>query len=180
LAATGRAEVQFALLAIDGTILAEAKTTLAITAGTLGAASPPAAAAKLPGRASLGQEPVLQQPPIPVARAAPPPPAARVEPSVGPAMKPEERERALKLLNRGEAEFSSGEVAGARLLYQRAADAGLPEAAMAMGMTYDPSELSRRGVKGLIGDIAAARKWYGKAQELGAPGAAERISRLPP
>lgn len=178
LSAAGRAELQLALLAIDGSILAEAKTTLAITAGNLGAASP---TSKLPGRASLGPEPVLQQQPAPVLRATPPP-AARVETPVvvptSPAMKPEDRERAVKLLNRGEAEFTSGEVAGARLLYQRAADAGLPEAAMAMGMTFDPTELARRGVKGMQGDVAAARKWYTRAHELGAPGAAERISRL--
>ncbi|MEQ1616443.1 MAG: hypothetical protein ABL904_27130 [Hyphomicrobiaceae bacterium] len=176
LAAAGRAELQLALLAIDGSVLAEAKTTLAITAGRLGTATAPAAS-KLPGRASLGPEPVLQQPPAPVARSAPPP-VARVEPPAAPAMKPEVRERALKLLNRGESEMEGGDVAGARLLYQRAAEAGLPEAAMALGMTYDPTELARRGVKGMQGDIEAARKWYTRAQELGAPGAADRIGRL--
>lgn len=179
LAAAGRAELQFALLAIDGSILAEAKATLAITAANLGTVP---SASKLPGRASLSPEPVLQQPPAPAVRAAPPPAVTRVEPppapAAVPAMKPEDRERALKLLNRGEDEFTGGDVAGARLLYQRAADAGLPEAAMAMGMTYDPAELARRGVKGLQGDVATARKWYTRAQDLGAPGAAERISRL--
>lgn len=184
LAATGRAELQLALLAIDGAVMAEARTTLAITGGSVGnlaAPQPPLPAARLPGRASLGNEPVLQQPPTPAAKAIPPA-IARVEPPAPPpmpAMKPEERERALKLLTRGDAELNGGDVAGARLLYQRAADAGLPEAAMAMGMTYDPGELARRGVKGLQGDPETARKWYAKAQDLGAPGAAERLGRLP-
>ena len=191
LATTGRAELQLALLAIDGSILAEARTTLAITAGSIGsiAAPQPAAppASRLPGRASLGNETVQPQPqqqPSPAVSAIPPmitrnatpaPPAA----PAAPAMKPEDRERALRLHARGDAEFDSGDIAAARQLYQRAAQAGLPEAAMAMGMTFDPAELSRRGVRGLKGDPETARKWYSRAQDLGAPGAAERISRLP-
>lgn len=191
LATTGRAELQLALLAIDGSILAEARTTLAITAGTIGniATQQPAAppASRLPGRASLGNEtaqPQPQQQPSPAVSAIPPmitrntAPAAPVAPAP-PAMRPEERERALKLHARGDVEFDGGDIAAARMLYQRAAEAGLPEAAMAMGMTFDPAELGRRGVRGLKGDPEVARKWYSRAQDLGAPGAAERISRLP-
>ena len=85
----------------------------------------------------------------------------------------------MKLLARGESEFTGGDISTARLLYQRAADAGLPEAALAMGLTYDPAELARRGVKGMQGDVEAARKWYQRAGEMGAAGAAERLARLP-
>lgn len=182
LAATGRAELQLALLAVDGTILAEARSTLAIAAGSIGTIATPQPPAppvsQLPGRASIAPEPVLQQPPTPVVRAMPMQ-TARPDPSAAPAMKPDERERAIKLMTRGNSEFSSGDIAAARLLYQRAADSGLAEAAIALGMTYDPAELAKRGVKGLQGEPDMARKWYARAQELGAPEAAERIGRLP-
>ena len=179
LATTGRADLQLALLSIEGNVLAEAHTTLAVTAGTIGTIATPQAPAtptsRLPSSAALGNEaataPSLVKPPTPAIQ-------RPVAPSA-PAMNPEERERAIKMLRRGDAEFAGGDVATARLLYQRAADAGLPEAALALGTTYDPNELARRGVKGLQGDPDAARKWYSKAQEMGAIGAADRIGRLP-
>jgi hypothetical protein len=154
LATTGRADLQIALVSIEGAVLAEARTTLAITAANIGSIAAPQATApatnRLPSSASLTPDnapPQLKQPPTAIQRVEPPPAAATAAIAV-PAMRPEDRERAIKLLNRGDAELSGGDVAGARLLFQRAADAGLPEAAMAMGMTFDPLELSRRGVEG--------------------------------
>jgi hypothetical protein len=185
LATTGRADLQIALVSIEGAVLAEARTTLAITAANIGSiATPqptPPATSRLPGSASLTPDnapPQLKQPPTAIQRLEPAP-VPGVAAIAAPALRPEDRERAIKLLNRGDAELSGGDVAGARLLFQRAADAGLPEAAMAMGMTFDPLELARRGVKGLKGDPETARKWYARAQDMGAAGAAERIGRLP-
>lgn len=173
LSTSGRTDLQLTLLAIDGAVLAESKVTLAVTAGTLStpgtAQAPPAARA--PSSASLGPPGLdLSQPPRPALQ--------RVEPPTAPAMKPEERERAAKMMARGDAEIAGGDIMAARMLYQRAADAGMPEAAMAMGGTYDPSELARRGVKGLKGDPDTARKWYERARSLGAPGAEERLRRV--
>jgi hypothetical protein len=167
LAGSGRAELQLNLMAIDGTVLAEAKSMIAVTAGTIGSSENSASAkpaARLPGSASLGatREPQPQ----------------RIEPQTSPTMKPEEQERALKMLNRGDAEMAGGDIAAARLLYQRAADAGLAEAAMALGRSYDPAELAARGVKGLQGDAQVARKWYERARSLGAVGAEERLRRI--
>ncbi|HLH12040.1 MAG TPA: hypothetical protein VKV77_09200 [Methylovirgula sp.] len=59
-----------------------------------------------------------------------------------------------------------GYFAGARLFFQRAADAGSAEAARAMGETYDPVEFEKLGVRGLVPDEAMAQKWYERAQEL--------------
>ena len=91
-------------------------------------------------------------------------------------MKPEDRERAMKLLARGDAEFADGDVAAARLLYQRAADAGLADAAIASSGTFDPAELVSRRVKGLVGEPEVARKWYELARALGAANAEERAA----
>ena len=184
LATSGRVELHLTLLAVDGTVLAEAKSVVAVTASTIGglatgSPAPQTPAAQLPGSASLGSgaPPELVRPAV---RAIPPPPRAAepVTAAALPGMKPEDRDRALKLLNRGETEFNGGDVAAARLLYQRAVDIGLPEAALALGKTFDPAELSSRGVKGLRGEPEAARKWYEKARSLGATGVDDRIRRL--
>ena len=173
LTTSGRNELQLALLAIDGTVLAEAKLTLAVTAGALStpgtAQAPPSTRA--PTSASLGPPGLDLSPPIR-------PALQRVEPPPASTVKPEDRERTSKMMARGDSELAGGDIAAARLLYQRAADAGLPEAAIAMGGTYDPTELARRGVKGLKGDVDAARKWYERARVLGAAGADERLRRV--
>lgn len=172
LSTSGRSDLQLTLLAIDGTVLAEAKVTLAVTAGTL--ASPGVALAPAivrPPSASLGPpEREIAQPVRP--------PVQRVEPPTAPAMKPEDRERATMFLTRANSMMAGGDIASARQLYQRAADAGLAEAAIAMGATFDPVELNRLGVQGMKGDPEIARKWYERARALGAQGAEERLRRV--
>jgi hypothetical protein len=175
LAAPGRSELLITLLSTDGTVLVETKTVLAVTASALGQGSPTdiptPPVARLPGTASLGAQTL----PVEIPRV----PLQRLEPTpTAPGMKPEERERALKLLGRGDAEFASGDVAAARLLYQRAADAGLGEAALALGSTFDPAELAARGVKGLQADPPTARKWYERARSLGIAAAEVRLRRI--
>jgi hypothetical protein len=173
LATQGRTELQLTLMAIDGTMLADSKVTLAVTAGALSApgvaAAPPAA--RQPSSASLG-------PPTGDLAPQPSPPLQRVGPAPPPTMKAEDRERAVMFLARAKSILQAGDVASARQLFQRAADAGLGEAAIAMGSTYDPVELDRLGVRGLKGDPEAARKWYERARVLGAPGAEERLRRV--
>jgi TPR repeat protein len=70
------------------------------------------------------------------------------------------------LLSHGRDLQRVGYFAGARLFFQRAAEAGSAEAAHAMGETYDPVEFQKLGVQGLVPDEASARKWYDRAREL--------------
>ena len=49
---------------------------------------------------------------------------------------------------------------------------------MLLAATYDPRELARAGVQGLLPNVEEARKWYERARELGAPEAEERLARL--
>jgi TPR repeat protein len=93
-------------------------------------------------------------------------------------MKPAERERALRLMKKGDEQLAEGGIAQARLLYERAAEAGLALGAMALAATYDPAELDRLGVQGLQPDQAAAAKWYERARQLGSTEAAQRLQRL--
>lgn len=59
-----------------------------------------------------------------------------------------------------------GYLAGARLFYQRAAEAGSAEGARALAETYDPAVFTKLGVHGMEPDPAQAQKWYERAKML--------------
>src|SRR6185295_19330532 len=61
-------------------------------------------------------------------------------------MTPEDRDRAKRLLQKGEDQLADANISAARLYFEKAADAGLAQAAMALAGTYDGEELSRLGV----------------------------------
>jgi hypothetical protein len=73
-----------------------------------------------------------------------------------------------ELLTRGDTFLHAGDVASARLFYERAADAGDREAAMRMGATFDPAFLGRVGLHARA-DPAIALSWYRHALDLAAP-----------
>jgi hypothetical protein len=83
------------------------------------------------------------------------------------------------LTDRGQDMLKLGDIAAARLLFRRAALAGSAEAALELGMTYDPLFLRQLGAKGVDADVNSARKWYERARELGSSEASRRIDRLP-
>jgi hypothetical protein len=88
---------------------------------------------------------------------------AVIEPKDPPAMPVD----TAPLLERGDRLFGTGDVATARLFYERAADAGNSQAALRLGETYDPAFLQRAQLR-LAGDRGLAMFWYGRARELGA------------
>ncbi len=90
----------------------------------------------------------------------------------------EERERALRLVKKGHELLAKGGIAQARLLYERATEAGLALGAMAMAATYDAAEIDRLGLIGLKPDRETARRWYERAWQLGAADAQQRLQRL--
>ena len=69
---------------------------------------------------------------------------------------------------RGDALLAMGDLAAARLFYERAADAGDGEAALRLGETYDPDFLTRIRFYGVQGSRLMAAHWYQRARELGA------------
>ena len=73
-----------------------------------------------------------------------------------------------ELLARGDSFLHAGDVASARLFYERAADAGDWQSAIRMGATFDPAFLDRAGVH-TVGDPIKAQSWYRHALDLGAP-----------
>lgn len=130
---------------------------------------PPASAAATPAAASLWQ-PETSNPPA----------AAHETPAIAekqPATALDEETVAL-LIKRGKYFIDAGDLASARVVLRRAAEAGNREAALAMAGTYDPAALKRLGVKGLAPDPEKARFWYQKAQQLGSKEAPQLLKQL--
>jgi TPR repeat protein len=82
------------------------------------------------------------------------------------------------ILKRGKDLIASGDLAAARLVLQRAANANDAEAALALGATYDPFVLRELKVYGLTADAGMARIWYEKAKEYGSEAATRRLEML--
>jgi hypothetical protein len=91
-----------------------------------------------------------------------------------------DREEISALLKRGENFIADGDLASARLVLQRAAEAGDPRAALRLAGTYDPIVLEQLSVPGYSVDanIAMARTWYERAKELGSADALRRLESL--
>jgi hypothetical protein len=82
------------------------------------------------------------------------------------------------LIKQGERFAAAGDLVSARVVLQRAAQAGDATAAMALGATYDPIVLAKIGVMGLSADVEQARSWYQKAESLGSSEATRRLQIL--
>jgi hypothetical protein len=82
------------------------------------------------------------------------------------------------LVTRGKGFLKDGDLASARLLFQRAAAAENADAAFMLGTTFDPRFIGRMGVVGMEPDVARAREWYKKAAELGSADASQQLATL--
>jgi hypothetical protein len=144
------------------------------------AAAPPVSSA--PAQRQLDREEITAAPPVspaPAQRqldreeitAAPPVAPAPAQRQLG-------REEITVLLNRGKHLIANGDLAAARLVLQRAAEANDAEAALALAATYDPIVLRELKVYGLTADAAMARAWYQRARELGSAAALQRLEML--
>lgn len=80
-----------------------------------------------------------------------------------------------QMVKRGEDLLKNGDVAAARLMYQRAAEAGDATAALELAETYDPLVYAKGGI---APDVGLAQMWYSKAKDLGSTQAPERLDTL--
>jgi hypothetical protein len=83
------------------------------------------------------------------------------------------------LTRRGKNLLNDGDFAAARVLFERAANAGSAEAALALGSTYDPNVIKRLGAIMVKPDIERARKWYQLAADRGSAAASLQLANLP-
>jgi hypothetical protein len=140
-------------------------------------------------------EPVVQAEPAPATVTSSPPSQpsqvastlAGTEPVSGPQSPSAQRgsaathldaEEIATLINRGTDSLKSGDLASARLLLRRAAEAGSASAALMLGTTFDPLVIQQLGAIGVVPDVAQARQWYEKAVELGSEAASQRLAKL--
>jgi len=89
-----------------------------------------------------------------------------------------DQEELASMVKRGEELLNTGDIASARLLLRRAAEARDARAAFALAGTYDPIVLKRLGAYGSTPDVAAARDWYEKARQYGSREAPQRLELL--
>jgi hypothetical protein len=83
------------------------------------------------------------------------------------------------LIRRGKTLLNDGDFAAARVLFERAANAGSAEAALALGSTYDPNVIKRLSAIMVKPDIETARKWYQLAADRGSAAASLQLANLP-
>ncbi|HWX05342.1 MAG TPA: SEL1-like repeat protein [Bradyrhizobium sp.] len=82
------------------------------------------------------------------------------------------------LLNRAQGLIAVGDIAPARLLLERAADAQEARAALLLAQTYDPAVLGAQDMRSITPDPAKARDWYQKAARLGSVDARQRLAQM--
>jgi hypothetical protein len=85
-----------------------------------------------------------------------------------------------ELLDHGDSLLRNGDVASARLFYERGAGAGDGRAALRLGATFDPEFLGRIGFGKLQANPAEAQSWYSRARDLGAVDAKRHLNSLDP
>ena len=134
-----------------------------------------AATAALPspsadGRANVAPPPATSPPPAP-STGATQPPTTRATTKLS-------QEMIDALMKRGEAMLAVGDISAARLLYERAAEAGNAKAATAVGKTYDPAFLRQIAARGVAPQPERAAEWYRRALEAGDAEAGARLSAL--
>jgi hypothetical protein len=112
------------------------------------------------------------------ANAAVPAPNSRAATALAPPASGLSDPQNTELLDHGDSLLRNGDVASARLFYERAADAGDGRAALRLGATFDPAFLSRLGLGTLQANPAEARSWYSRAHDLGAVDANRRLNSL--
>jgi len=82
------------------------------------------------------------------------------------------------LMKRAKGLIAIGDIAPARLLLERAADAQEASAALLLAQTYDPAVLGTQDTRSITPDPAAARIWYQKAAQLGSLDARQRLAQM--
>jgi hypothetical protein len=82
------------------------------------------------------------------------------------------------LMTRARRMLTLGDIAAARLLLERAANAQDATAAFLLAQTYDPAVLGVRDTRSITPDPVMARDWYRKAASFGSAAAQQRLTQF--
>ena len=105
-------------------------------------------------------------------------PAARTENNAAAPSKTLDAETLAALMTRAKSLLALGDIAAARLLLERAANAQDATAAFLLAQTYDPAVLGVRDTRSITADPVMARDWYRKAASFGSADAQQRLTQL--
>ncbi len=121
--------------------------------------------------ATAYQSALQAQTPVPIAAVQPAPPPS-------PPAKTLDADTLAGLMMRAKSLIGVGDIAAARLLLERAANAGDATAALLLAQAYDPVVLGTRDTRSVNADASAARDWYRKAATLGSAEAQQHLAQL--
>ena len=161
---SGRFEIVVILFNLDGTTLANAETLLVV--GSTGIVKTVKTPMDVPEKRADGVTPRTEMPVEGPERLVPP-----VHLSI------EDKARAEQLVTEGEKYLADANINVARQFFRGAADLGLAAAALRLAATFDPGELARLQIHGVVPNPDEARKWYERARQLGASEAEIRLTR---
>ena len=105
-------------------------------------------------------------------------PAARTGNEAAVPSKTLDAETLAALMTRAKSLLALGDIAAARLLLERAANAEDASAAFLLAQTYDPAVLGVRDTRSITADLVMARDWYRKAASFGSADAQQRLTQL--
>ena len=105
-------------------------------------------------------------------------PAARAGNEAAAPSKTLDAETLAALMTRARSMLTLGDIAAARLLLERAANARDAIAAFLLAQTYDPAVLRVRDTRSITPDPVMARDWYRKAASFGSAAAQQRLTQF--
>jgi len=105
-------------------------------------------------------------------------PAARTGNEAAAPSKTLDAETLAALMSRAKGLLALGDIAAARLLLERAANAQDATAAFLLAQTYDPAVLGVRDTRSITPDPVMARDWYRKAASFGSAAAQQRLTQF--
>ena len=105
-------------------------------------------------------------------------PAARTANEAAVPSKTLDAETLAALMTRARSLLALGDIAAARLLLERAANARDATAAFLLAQTYDPAVLRVRDTRSITPDPVMARDWYRKAASFGSAAAQQRLTQF--
>ena len=105
-------------------------------------------------------------------------PAARAGNEAAAPPKTLDAETLAALMTRARSLLTLGDIAAARLLLERAANARDATAAFLLAQTYDPAVLGVRDTRSITPDPVMARDWYRKAASFGSAAAQQRLTQF--
>ena len=107
----------------------------------------------------------------------PPEPSRSILPANPAPVQSMDGDLASTLMRRGQEFLGTGDIAAARILFGRLADAGNADGAFAMAQTYDPRYLAEHKVIGVVSDKSKAHAFYQRAAQLGSVEAAHMLDQ---